>query len=625
MKRKIISAVLAMCMLISCINIAYAENSDNNGVAENTENSSEDTSSELESEALSEAPTQAPAEEATEAPTEAATSAVTNNNNKYSDERKDIKLTIKRDDGKSLSSYVTETGLSASDFDWTSSDTNMITVNSNGYAATEQNLGSCTITAVAVDGSIRYTYYFDIIITNYTDEDEKKVEIYVDDTKDLYRYVDSNYSAKDYEWESDDTRIVTVSSKGVISGKRKGRAEVTAVLNYGSRDLRYTFKITVDNDDDNDDVNSSRYSSSKVAKKTTWTIYVGTDDEVDISDILEDSPDDYDWDVRDNDIAEIDEDNGIIRGIDEGSTRIDAEGDTDYTFTVKVANEYYTEEMSIRGAKTESLEDYLREDIDEYDFESDRRDVAKVDSDGDVTGVANGIATIICEHEDGDIVQVFVTVSGITSNKTTTITTRETSTETTTARQVTQATTIGFTDISHRSWAVNAIKNMASKGIILGIGNNKFAPDSNCKRADCAIMLTKVIGIDNISVASNYSDVKPTDYFYKYVGAAKEKKIESGVKDNQFRPNSYITREEMMVMVYKGLEEAQGTVSNKDTTVLSKYTDSNQIAPENKEAIAALINKGIVAGTSATTLSLKSNMTRAQIAVIMEKFYNEIN
>lgn len=644
MKRKLLSIALTLTIALSSIGSIYAESTAEDVNNEpTTEATTEATTKETTTETTTketttketttkEATTETTTKETikTTEPTTSSTTTTTKKSDDYTTENKTFTIKIARSSGKDLSSYTERTGLNASKFDWETNNSDLVTVSSRGYISSKSKSGSCTVTATAIDGSMKYVYSFDITVSTSSAVSSRNIEIDINETKDLYKYVDDDYDERDYDWETSSSTYVTVTNSGVIKGKRAGSATVTATID--DENIEYTFNVTVDrdyyddddDDDDDDDRVSYTTSTTKVAAKTSWTIYVGTNDDVDISDILEDSPDDYDWDVSDDDIAEIDEDDGIITGLEEGSTRITATGDTRYTFSVKVSDDYSTEELSIRGSKSVSLEDCLSRDLDDYEFSSDRTAVATVNSQGYVKGVANGIATIKCEYKNGDIVQVFVTVSNI-SNSTTT-TTRETTTETTTYSLTTTTTASDeFSDISHRPWARDAIKNMSKHGIILGIGNNKYAPDSNCKRADFTIVLTKIIGADFNNITDNYSDVKSTDYFYNYVGAAKALNIESGVNNNQFRPNSFITREEMMVMVYKGLVEVQGDIMSQDTSVLSKFTDSSQIAEENKGAVAALVSCGAISGTSDTTLEPKSNITRAQMAVIMNEVYNRIN
>ena len=79
-----------------------------------------------------------------------------------------------------------------------------------------------------------------------------------------------------------------------------------------------------------------------------------------------------------------------------------------------------------------------------------------------------------------------------------------------------------------------------------------------------------------------------------------------------------------MVMVYKGMLK-KGIQMNIDQRCLSRYSDADKLAPENRDAVAALINLGAVTGDSQTTLSPDKNITRAQMAVLLNNVYNTLN
>lgn len=642
MKKRLFAMLLSTTFMFNNLAIINAaEDSEDTTTEVTTEEQTEattkeETTKEVTTEKTTEATTKATTEKQTEATTkattkattekqtEATTSATTTTTKKQSTSNNvsgSFSVTIGEEENESLKNYL-PSDIRNIDWSWNSTDSSIGSVSSAGKLI-GQDTGSCTITAKGSNNGVNYTYTFNVKIVKSTTK-ERSITIEVDDTKNLYTYVDDDIAAKDYTWESSNTKYVTVSNRGVITGEKKGSATVTAEYTSGSKKYSYEFDVTVkyDSDDDDDDDNKTS-STNKVTAKRSWTIYVEVDDEVDISDLLEDDPDDYDWDVDDDDIADINDSTGEIEGLEEGDTKIYAEGDEDYTFTVYVGEDYSTKKMSIKGGETKSIKSYLDDDVDEYSIKSDRTSVAKVTSKGEVTGVAKGIATIICKHKDDDdeIIQIFVNVS---SNGTTTTTTTEATTEATTKAATTTTAKTAFTDISQRAWAIPAINAMAEKGFIVGVGKNKFSPDANCKRADFAIVLTKILGIDNQVPLSNYADVKMDAYYYKYVGIAKDKGIECGVTDNNYRPEVYITREEIMVMVYKGLV-AQGKTFNTDTTILNKYTDANKIAEENKTAVAALINSGAVTGTSDTLLDVSSNITRAQMAVLMNNVYNTVN
>jgi hypothetical protein len=516
--------------------------------------------------------------------------------------------------------------------DWSSADTSIATVTSAGKL-TAKKKGEVFINATGSVGNVSYDYYFDVTVKKNSDDDDddddydKSFTIYVDDTKNLYSYVDDDYSATSYTWKSKDKSVATVTSKGVVEGVKAGTAIIVATY----KDDEYRFKVTVKKSSSTSTSSSSSSSksssSSSVSTKTSWTLYLDEGDKLDLSQFMDEDPDDCDWDVDDDDVVSLDEKTGKIKALDEGSTTIEAEGDDDdYTFTIKVDDNYTTRTLSIKKGESKDFSSLLPGKVKEYSISSDRTSVAKLTDDSTVYGVANGTATIICKN-GSEIVQIVVTVSG---TATTTTTTTETTTETTTAATTKKVTTtetttakVNFTDISSRAWAVSAINNMVAKGFIVGRNASTFAPDDTCTRADFTIVLVKLLGL-SVGNSGNYSDVEDGAYYYNYVSTAKNNGIEAGVANDKFRPTESITREEIMVMVYKGLAEA-GVQMNIDQRCLSNYSDGDQVTAEYRDAVAALINLGAVAGDSATTISPKKNITRAQMAVLLNNVYSYVS
>lgn len=517
----------------------------------------------------------------------------------------------------------------AADYTYSSSDKTVCTISGEGVI-TARKEGNSIVKAEYKNDKYNLKYEFKVEVKEAKVTSTKKVTVKVDKSQNLYEYVNDSVKASDYDWDTEDTKYVSVSSRGVVTGKKAGNAEVTARYSDGNKYYNYLFKVTVsksnskDDDDDDDD--------DKADIKTSWTIYVPEGKTISVKELLEDDPDDYDWSVSDKDIVRVDEDTAKFRGVEKGSTKVHAKGDDNYTFTVKVSKDYSVDTASVKKGNSIELEDMLNNDVDEYKFKSDNTAVATVSSTGKVTGKANGPATIICEHEDGDVVQIFVTVksTGATTTKKNTTTTRETTTETTTqkiqkteTKKAVDTSKTDFKDISHRQWAVGAIKAMAEKGFILGRNASAFAPDDTCTRADFTVVLMRILGYDSLVATSNYADIPFEAYYYNSIGIAKEKGIESGVANNSFRPLEAITREDIMAMVYKGLQ-SYGVQMDTNTACLDKYTDKDLIRDENKPYIAALINLGAVSGTTDTTIDSSANITRAQMAVLLNNVYSKI-
>ena len=59
--------------------------------------------------------------------------------------------------------------------------------------------------------------------------------------------------------------------------------------------------------------------------------------------------------------------------------------------------------------------------------------------------------------------------------------------------------------------------------------------------------------------------------------------------------------------------------NGKTKALLGKYTDGALVSEYAKESVAACIKTGITSGTSATTLSPKADITRAEVAVMVQR------
>ncbi|EKE29135.1 MAG: hypothetical protein ACD_2C00221G0017 [uncultured bacterium (gcode 4)] len=103
-----------------------------------------------------------------------------------------------------------------------------------------------------------------------------------------------------------------------------------------------------------------------------------------------------------------------------------------------------------------------------------------------------------------------------------------------------------FTDVSDN---VEEIDYLAEKWITKGYWDNTFRPNSNITRAELLAM-TFIFGwIRPEWSISKFTDVASTDWFSPYVTAAVAKWFISWYPDNTFKPNNAVTRAEAIAIV----------------------------------------------------------------------------
>ncbi len=175
-----------------------------------------------------------------------------------------------------------------------------------------------------------------------------------------------------------------------------------------------------------------------------------------------------------------------------------------------------------------------------------------------------------------------------------------------------------FTDLTSHAWAADAINSLAEAGIIKGTSEDTFSPEKNITRADFAILLVRAFGLTSDNT-ENFADVSASDYFAKELAIARNNGIIGGIGDNKFAPKNSITRQDMMVIVYRVLTAnpvGEGLRALPSDEV--SYPDFNTVAPYAQEAVTALIGAGLVNGKNGL-IAPQDFTTRAEVAVLIKR------
>lgn len=170
----------------------------------------------------------------------------------------------------------------------------------------------------------------------------------------------------------------------------------------------------------------------------------------------------------------------------------------------------------------------------------------------------------------------------------------------------------GLTDVAGH-WGEEAIDRWYEADVIHG-SNGKYQPNKNMSRGELATVMDDLLGLSETG-ANPFADLTGKWYdariIRSYYGGIMQGEIKDGKRYSQAERT--ITRQESMVMVGRalGVEPASSTAS------LEKFQDDGSVQSWAAPMMAAMVEKGFVNGTSANVLSPKGEITKAQVAQVL--------
>lgn len=179
-----------------------------------------------------------------------------------------------------------------------------------------------------------------------------------------------------------------------------------------------------------------------------------------------------------------------------------------------------------------------------------------------------------------------------------------------------------FIDVAEGSWYADAVQYVYDKGLMAGTSATTFSPDATTTRGMIVTILYRLEGTPAVPGASGFTDVTAGQYYTDAVAWAAANNIVGGYGNGLFGPNDTITREQMAAILYRYAQyKGYDVTASAD---LSGYSDVAQVSSYALAALQWANAEGLVNGTSDTTLTPGGSATRAQVAVILMRFCENI-
>ena len=170
-------------------------------------------------------------------------------------------------------------------------------------------------------------------------------------------------------------------------------------------------------------------------------------------------------------------------------------------------------------------------------------------------------------------------------------------------------------------WAAKDIEKAVNAGILSGMGDGTFNPSGNLTRAQAAVIMTKLAGLELGDTDFGFEDVNSSDWYYKYVGATCSAGIFYGLSDSVFGVNATLNREQAAVIFWRYLQNNGFEKKEKELN----FDDTESISDWAKEAVSTLLEYKVIAGKTDNLFMPDKPLLRAEAAVIISKILDLTN
>ncbi len=175
-----------------------------------------------------------------------------------------------------------------------------------------------------------------------------------------------------------------------------------------------------------------------------------------------------------------------------------------------------------------------------------------------------------------------------------------------------------FEDVDATPWAEEAIHKMAGLELVNGTGGNKYSPVAPMTRGSLATVLHR-LSQGKTDYETTFKDVAEGKYYTEGVAWAAKAGVVKGISEDIFAPDDVITREQLAVMLAR-YAKLIGMDTKADVKALDQFADGDTTGSWAADGVAWCVAKGILKGKGQNNLDPTAKVTRAEVAVMLDRF-----
>ncbi|MCL2152228.1 MAG: S-layer homology domain-containing protein [Oscillospiraceae bacterium] len=180
-----------------------------------------------------------------------------------------------------------------------------------------------------------------------------------------------------------------------------------------------------------------------------------------------------------------------------------------------------------------------------------------------------------------------------------------------------------YTDVSDTDWFYDAVQFATEAGLMKGTSSISFSPSNTLTRAMIVTILYRLEGEPEVSGDIPFLDVSEDEWYSDAILWASQNGIVLGYGNGYFGINDTITREQIVVILYRYAKD-KGLDVNASTD-LSEFTDMTEISDWALIAMKWAVAESLIEGRSGNNIAPIDAPTRAEAAVIFKRYMEGIS
>ncbi len=185
-----------------------------------------------------------------------------------------------------------------------------------------------------------------------------------------------------------------------------------------------------------------------------------------------------------------------------------------------------------------------------------------------------------------------------------------------------------FSDLDPNQWYYEGVGYVLNAQLFNGTSETAFAPDQYMTRAMLVTVLYRLAGSPAVDTANPFDDVAAGQWYSDAITWAAANGIVMGYSSTTFGPDDYITREQLAIILYNYAKVKGYDVSASSDLSgfadLKALNDAGSISTLSLSALKWAVGEQLITGVNDTTLDPQGYATRAQVAVILMRFAENI-